>query len=83
MDDLLAHVRNTHQNVVGRQAGSCFLQQLYRRHQQEIMWNSNPLSAMERKRFMFDKSVQQGGDGIPAWKQPDVVALPLVKQASP
>eukprot|EP00892_Ulva_mutabilis_P004686 jgi/Ulvmu1/258/UM001_0262.1 len=69
--ELVAQMRSKTPSVVGRQAGSCFLQQLYQKYQQEMQWDPTPLSAIARKQFVFGGSEQASTGGIPAWQQVD------------
>lgn len=76
---LLAPVHNARQSMVGRKAGSCYLQMLYLKTQQETLWDPKPLPEAARKGFVFGGSEQQSTGGIPAWQNADTHALPLPK----
>lgn len=76
---LLAPLHNARHSIVGRKAGSCHLQTLYLKYQQEMLWDPKPLPETARKGFVFGGSEQQANCGIPAWQRPDTHALPLLQ----
>lgn len=69
--DLVVYIQSRRQPVIGRRAGSCYLQRLYQKYQQERAWDPAPMSEIERKKFVFGGSEQAATGGSPSWQKFD------------